>query len=532
MSDDIVKAVEGAEVLAFPAGRVRASAGGKDEGSGGDAPPPEPPPPEDDDGDDGSNSGDIIDQLNLEWAFILLGSRAAIMRERHDGPIEDRARVISIEAFKAYFQNRGIVVKRRERQEDGEYREVKSYRKIAPLWLSHWRRRTYDGIEFFPDPNNAPGTPNYFNLWRGFSVKPDFATPAQDRWKKYFGFQDHLKANICNGDYQLYRWVWHWFAHLVQRPRERIGTAIVLRGRMATGKTVVGDVIGSLFAAHYFLVDDPRYLVGQFNAHMASCLLLQVDEGFWAGDKAAEGRLKGLVTAPKQMIEAKGVDPIRLDNYVRLLFSSNENWVVPAGMDERRFAVLDVGDLWKEDHARFKQLYAELNAGGREALLADLLSLDLDAENAPNLRIIPKTKALLEQKIRSLDPITAWWLGRLIDGSQTHRAGGWRTKIPSATLFNDYLRSVEKLGVRRRAAETEFGIQLRRLIPGVTRVRAIEFVEVFDEHGTHEVERLVWCLTFPPVDECRLAFDEALKQAYPWEEPQAGAAADAGEDTT
>lgn len=532
MSDDIVKAIEGAEVLVFPGGRAPARAGTPESDEGANAPPPPDDPPSPDDGEGEGEGGDIIDALNREWAFVLMGSRAAIMRERPDGPIEDRTRVISIEALKAYFQNRGIVVNRRERQEDGEYREVRGFRKLAPLWLSSWRRRTYDGIEFFPDANNAPGTPGYFNLWRGFSVSPDFATPAAERWKKYFKFQDHLKANICDSDFQVYRWVWHWFAHLVQRPRERIGTAIVLRGKMGTGKTIVGDVIGSLFASHYFLVDDPRYLVGQFNAHMASCLLLQVDEGFWAGDKAAEGRLKGLVTAPKQMIEAKGVDPIRLDNYVRLLFSSNENWVVPAGMDERRFAVFDVADHWKEDHQRFADLYAELANGGREALLADLLSVALDADGAPNLRVIPKTKALLEQKVRSLDPITAWWLGRLIDGSQTHRAASWRHKVPNQTLFNDYLRTVEKLGVRRRAAETEFGIQLRRLVPGAESVRSTEDVEVYDEQTftTTTVTKRVWCLQFPSLDECRDAFEAALKQEFPWGEPRERSADEEGEE--
>ncbi len=149
---------------------------------------------------------------------------------------------------------------------------------------------------------------------------------------------------------------------------------------------------------------------------MASCLLLQVDEGFWAGDKAAEGRLKGLATAQKQMIEAKGVDPIRLDNYVRLMFSSNEDWVIPAGLEERRFCVLDVAPHVAQNHAYFAEMDAEMANGGREAFLADLLAYDLDAPGAPNVRIIPKTAALLEQKLRSLDPVTSWWFERLCDG--------------------------------------------------------------------------------------------------------------------
>ena len=42
------------------------------------------------------------------------------------------------------------------------------------------------------------------------------------------------------------------------------------------------------------------------------------------GDKSAEGRLKGLITSPRQQIEAKGIDPIPLPNYLRLIMTSNE----------------------------------------------------------------------------------------------------------------------------------------------------------------------------------------------------------------
>src|SRR6202012_4096188 len=141
------------------------------------------------------------------------------------------------------------------------------------------------------------------------------------------------------------------FAQMVQRPRERLGIALVMRGKMGSGKTKVGEVIGALFPRHWFLVDDPRYVTGQFNAHMMSCLLLQADEAVWAGDKAAEGRLKGLITSRTQMIESKGIDPVQVANFVRVIMTSNEGWVVPAGVDERRFLVLDVGSGCEQNHA-------------------------------------------------------------------------------------------------------------------------------------------------------------------------------------
>jgi hypothetical protein len=63
----------------------------------------------------------------------------------------------------------------------------------------------------------------------------------------------------------------------------------------------------------------PRYITGRFNSHLADCLLLHADEAFWAGDHAAEGKLKDLVTGHDHFIEYKGKEPVRVQNFVRLL---------------------------------------------------------------------------------------------------------------------------------------------------------------------------------------------------------------------
>src|ERR1700730_18516998 len=131
---------------------------------------------------------------------------------------------------------------------------------------------------------------------------------------------------------------------------------------------------------------------------MASCLLLQADEAMWAGDKAAEGRLKGLITSRIQMIESKGIDPIRMENRVRVIMTSNEDWVVPATGYERRFFFLDVGSLCERNNQYFAELDDELDNGGREKFLHDLLSFDLSQFD---IWQIPTTRALLDQKLRS-----------------------------------------------------------------------------------------------------------------------------------
>jgi hypothetical protein len=133
-------------------------------------------------------------------------------------------------------------------------------------------------------------------------------------------------------------------------PGAEDGTSLVLRGKQGVGKTKVGEVFGRLLRPHYLLVADPRYITGRFNARMISLLLLHADEAFWAGDKQAEGKLKDLVTGDWHPIEFKGVDPIPIRNYVRLLVTGNPDWLVPAAMEERRIAVLDVGDEQRENY--------------------------------------------------------------------------------------------------------------------------------------------------------------------------------------
>src|SRR6185295_6736742 len=159
--------------------------------------------------------------------------------------------------------------------------------------------------------------------------------------------------------------------------------------------------------------DDPQRITGRFNSHMAACLLLQADEALWAGDKTAEGRLKGLVTSEYQLIEVKGVDQVLSPNFVRLMMTSNETWVVPAGPDERRFVVLDMDPRCAQNHEYFAEMTYELDHGGRARLLHDLLHFDL---STVRLRQIPRTAALLEQKLSSLDPVEDWWKNRLDEG--------------------------------------------------------------------------------------------------------------------
>lgn len=445
-----------------------------------------------------------VDVMNRRHALVLIGSKAVVMDHNPSAPIEEKLTFRTIEAFNAWYANRWTEVL----GADGKVKSVT----WSMRWMRDRDRRQFSGVCFFPNPDGVPAPDSYYNLWQGFSVVPK-------EGGSYACFKDHLLNNVCSGDRELFAWVFGFFAHMVQRPRERIGVALVMRGKMGTGKTLPVEVFGSLISAHFFLVDDPRYITGNFNAHMASCILLGAEEAVWAGDKAAEGRLKGLITSRFQMIENKGVDPIRLDNFVRLVTTSNEGWVVPAGKDERRFCVLDVSDACAQRHEYFAEMMKELDEGGREALLYDLLHFDL---GKVNMRVIPKTNALLEQKIRSLSSVESWWFERLREGTTRAKASEWETLVECKTLFDDYLDKSDRIGIKRRSAEVEVGIELKKLVPGISVTRIAS-----SNAGGPTRPR---AYKFPDLSVCRAMFENAVGQSVDWGDGDGERAGDEGSD--
>jgi hypothetical protein len=434
-----------------------------------------------------------VRELNKTYAVVMVGGRAAIMREGLSSLGRREFCLFTVDAIKTWFANRFAV--RTVTQQDGTEQHVRE--PLAKHWLNHPLRRQYEGLIFAPKRS----VPGYYNLWQGFAVEPR----AGDCSK----FLAHIRDNICRGDEALYNWVIGWLAEIFQHPAKKSGSSLAIRGKQGIGKTKVGEVIGQLLGAHYVIVSDPRYITGRFNSHLISCLLLHADEAFWAGDKAAEGKLKDLVTGTEHFIEFKGKEPVPVANFVRLLVTGNPDWLVPAGLEERRFAVVDAGADHMQDYPYFKAIDQEMDNGGREALLHHLLNYDL---STVNLRLIPKTAALLDQKFASLSPEQGWWLdllraGRLPDGV----VKGQPNETPSVLLFDRYIRHANMTGARHRGLEVQLGKFLIKVVGvGLLRRRNRTYV------GPYGLKEQGTVYTFPPLALCRDKFTALVNQEIDW----------------
>lgn len=392
-----------------------------------------------------------FEQLNANYAFVIAGGGHHILFETFDPEGNPALEHLGEGTFHRKHAARVMQL-------------GKKAEPVTQLWMQSPERRSYDGICFRPG-QEAP--PRWYNLWRGFAVEPSDSGNAEAQWA-LAAWKEHLLENVCHGNEKLARWLTGYFAHIVQRPYEKPLVALVLRGGKGTGKNALIQVgVDAVLGSHSLVVADRRYLVGNFNGHLENLLLLTFDEAFWSGDKQAEGVLKSLITGDSHVIEHKGKEPYTVENKVRVVIIGNEDWLVPASHDERRFAVFDVGDGRKQDRAFFTRMRLGMEAGGCAMLLHFLLSFDLtglDINEAPN------TAALMEQKHATLEPFYQWWLDCLSEGYIIGSDFGesWPKEAGKEHFRQAFRRYIKERNIRSRIPDDRaVGKLLKKCAPSV-----------------------------------------------------------------
>lgn len=425
--------------------------------------------------------GEWLQQMNAQHAVVRVGGKTVILNEVFDPILKQKDIVLSAPAELSQWYRNQTVLK------NGKHEN------LANAWLEHADRRQYQGIVFSPKYE----IPGYYNLWQGFAVEPKKGDCCL--------YLEHIRGNIAQGDDKINQYVLSWMAQCVQEPDNKPGVAIVLRGKQGTGKSLFAAQYGKLFGKHFVHVQHQKHLLGHFNAHLKEALLVFADEAFWAGDKASEGALKAMVTEEQLPIEYKGRDAFYVQNHIHLLVASNHDWVVPSGLEERRFCVLDMGDKHMQDHVYFEKLVQQMDQGGREALLYFLLNYDL---KGVDLRKFPQTQALMENKLLSMSPVERFWFGCLQDGRTKEEVLGWETCVIKSHLHDAYKAFTKDLGQSRKACTTELGIGLKKLVPGLQSKTPLI--------GNNRLP----CWLFPDLKSCREHFNKITNWKHQWPEEE------------
>ena len=423
--------------------------------------------------------------MNERHAIIgNLGGKCRVIEEVDDD-IMNRSRltVSSFEDVRNRYSHMMVEV--------GQDKEGKAIRQpLGKYWLAHPRRRQFDYMRFMPQGDR----PGVYNLWRGFSVEPKPGDCSI--------YLTHLKDNVCGGVVEYYDYFIKWMARAIQYPASPGEVAIVMRGGKGVGKSIVANIFGRLFGRHYLHVANPSHLVGNFNAHLRDVICLFADEAFFAGDKKHESVLKMLVTENSIPIEQKGVDVETYPNYVHLIMAANDPHIIRASGDERRYFVLEVGDRAKQNKQFFGDMLKQINEGGLEALLFHLQNIDLKDFQ---VRDVPQTDALQEQKLLSMSIDEEWWYRKLQNGRLLDNDAEWTVEVPCDNLISDFTAYAEKWKFNRRGNETALGRFLSRVCPHVERTQKRVTVEKYDEREgrSFNVKKRIYFYNFDSLERCK-----------------------------
>jgi len=397
---------------------------------------------------------DQIAELNKRFFMLRnIGGKTLIGELIEDKDLDNRKRLnlMSADSFRTFFCNQDLKI------------GTKTF-PLGAAWVVSKQRRQYDTVII--DPTKPEVTPEgNLNLWRGFGV-------PTDKPGNWYSIQDHIFNVLADRDNKAFEYILRWTAWSIQNPGRMPEVALVFRGGKGAGKGFFANAVAKTFGEHALHIFSQSHLTGNFNGHLRSCLLLYVDEAFWAGDKKGESVLKGLITENVLMIEQKGIDAVQWKNRLHIIMTANSAWVVPASADERRFAVFNANDYYvkrpMERVPYFNHLYHEMGNGGLPAMLYDLKNWDLKDWHP---RQVYETEALFQQKRQSMGPIEQWFDVLLDDGALPgFKIPGTTHNPTSKALMEDFMERAPQ-GSRYTAGEKAIGDFLRSMDCRPMRIR-------------------------------------------------------------
>jgi hypothetical protein len=452
-------------------------------------------------GTEKQKANEDVERLNRTHAVLPIGGKTRVVTFGELEEFPDRETIVmtqTLDDFKALHNK----YRHHFLNEKGETLT----RPLGSHWISSPKRRQYDGgMAFMPGRDGDFGSK--LNLWRGFGfkvIKPEPGSRGETGCKK---FLDFMRDIICSGNEEHFEYLLRREA-LVFQKRSRSEIALGLRTKEeGCGKGFYEYVMGHLLGSHSMQVTNPKHIIGNFNPHLETLLRLTADEALFVGSHEHRNALFGLITEPKLTIEPKGCGVYQADSYLNISITSNAEHFLPVSGTARRFFVPTVSTARMQDHTYFGELESDLEAGGYEALLYYFLH-EVDLKDF-NVRAVPNTAGLKEQRDQSLKPLEAWWVelletGTLMGSDQSH---------PNCAVSGTYMRELKSGEHFRHVTQRGLYDQARMVEP---RLKSNHSDHKLGHHlaemgcvNGKVLQRRGWA--FPPLVECR----EAWEKRYP-----------------
>lgn len=418
--------------------------------------------------EDGFNKGLVdreqlgISEAPLQWLQeryfkVLIGSDMRVIKKSVNEDGMYTTAMLKERAFLSYEADK-VVIKQ----------TTKGDKRIpaTKLWMESPETKKYDSVTF----TTRECKPEVFNLFKGFAyTKSDRS--LRHCYKDCRLLIEHIRDVICCGNREHFKYLMAWCGDTLTDTDNKKAVAVVLVGDKGTGKSIFGDLMVHLHHGHGVTASQNKHVTGSFNAHLAECTFLLVEEAVWPGDKAGEDTLKQLISGKDMLLEAKGVNAVKVPNLIHTMHLSNHDWSIAASTDERRYFVLKVSDKYRQDMKYFGALVNELSNGGREAFFQILTRVNWKAD----VRTPPVTEELNRQKTLSMETWQQFLYDALYHGYIKVTENGYDNIYPWSedssnlkpisvdTFYKAYCEFSKNAGVVRVKSKIDFGRKVAKI---------------------------------------------------------------------
>ena len=335
-----------------------------------------------------------------------------------------------------------------------EYQLLTKYRHLVynmderfiKRWIEDPKIRRYSLIDFMPPPMKCPEA--VFNTWTGFGVcLSEESTGDIELILKHIEY-------LCNHEEASIQYFTKWLAHIVQRPGDLNGIAVVLQGDKGVGKNTLTYLLRDMMGGQYYSeVSEEDVLFGRFSNVRLNKILINIDEIQLSFKK--KDALKNMITSKVYNHETKGVSPIEMRNFNRFIFTTNNDIPLPIEVGDRRLVVFTADDSIANDKEYFDKLHECCNDGGAQRAFYEYLkAVDISTVHWVGDR--PLTEDYMD--IQSvMIPMIARFMkdyAEHMKGNDTVRAGDLYAHYKDYMQINGYEKETKK--------SIGFGMQIKK----------------------------------------------------------------------
>jgi putative DNA primase/helicase len=213
--------------------------------------------------------------------------------------------------------------------------------------------RCYDDIGVYPNDSECPT--NIYNMWRPFEMEN--VTEFEYKQSELNIILNHIRI-LCDNDDNVYQYFVSWIGQMIQYPSVKTICPTLISGEGA-GKGTLLKLFGKMLGESkvYETTNPSRDVWGDFNGCMCNTFLVNFNELSKKETLECEGRIKGLITDPKQTINNKGVNQFTINSFHRFIITTNNHEPINTKKGDRRQLVIRSSDEKCGDKEYFKMLH-------------------------------------------------------------------------------------------------------------------------------------------------------------------------------